>query len=40
MRNLKNGGSKYSIIFTQITILFRDPLLRKLSKTFSKIDIY
>ena len=29
-----------TLLFNQITILFRDLLLGKLSKTFSKIDVY
>ena len=39
--NKKEDGSKYSILlFIQITVLFRGLLLGKLSKTFSKIDVY
>ena len=38
MRNLKKDGSKYNIYPNHN--FFRDSLLGKLNKTFSKIDVY
>ena len=39
MRNLKKDGSKYNIIYPNHNF-FRDTLLGKLNKTFSKTDVY
>ena len=39
MKYLKKDGSKFSILFIQIIILFRDSLLGKLNKAFSKTDV-
>ena len=39
MRNPKKDGSKYNIIYPNHNF-FRDSLLGKLNKTFSKTDVY